>query len=42
MIKLYLSVPYSNEIMKRFWWSKLNEENTEALLRIKVEGPKID
>ena len=51
MIELCLSVLYSNEIMERFfsfmklvksdWSSKLQEE-IEALLCIKAEGPKIE
>ena len=52
MIELCLSAPYSNQILKRFfsfmkflkcdWRSKLSEESIEALLHIKVEGPKIE
>ena len=51
MIKLYLCALYSNEFVKKFfsfmklvksdWCSKLSGENIEALLHIKVEGPKI-
>ena len=51
MIEFCLSTPYSNEIMERSfsfmkvvksdWHSKLNEENVETLLYIKVEGPEI-
>ena len=52
MIEFCLFVPYSNEIVERFfssrkvvksdWCSKLKEENMEALLRIKLEGPEIE
>ena len=52
MIEICLFVPYSNEIVERFfssrkvvksdWCSKLKEENMEALLRIKLEGPEIE
>ena len=52
MIELCLSAPYSTEIIERFfsfmkvvksdWHSKLSEENIKALLRIKVEGPRIE
>ena len=48
MIQLCLSVPYSNEIVERFfsfikvvksdWRSKLSEENIKALPRMEVEG----
>ena len=52
MIELCLSAPYSNEIGDSFftlmnigksdWHCKLCEDNIEALLCIKVEGPEIE
>ena len=51
MIELCLSATHSNKIVERFfclikvvksdWHSKL-KENIEALIHIKVEGPKIE
>ena len=52
MIELCLTTLYSNEIEERFfsfmnvvksdWCSKLKEDNTKAVLCIKVKGPKIE
>ena len=52
MAELYSYVLYSNEIEERFFsfmkdvksdvCSKLKENNIEALLHIKVEGPEIE
>ena len=51
MIEFCLFAPYSKEIVKvcfsftkvvkSDWCSKLKEENVEALLRTKLEGPEI-
>ena len=51
-IEICLSAPYSNGIVERFFsfmkivksycLCKLKEENIEALLHIKVEGPEIE
>ena len=51
MIELCLCAPYANAIVERFfnymklvktdWRSKLNANNLESLLRIRVEGPEL-
>ena len=52
MKELCLSAPYSNKIVQKLfsfmkvaksdWRSKLKEENIEALLGIKVQGPEME